>query len=168
MLTPSHGPSVEVGGGKAARKRIFLALEVVSVLVVAAGVAAYFWVTRTPTGSPLPPQTGQPVTITAPVPAPKPVPPPDPWHGLKGGPISLEKQGDGRLVYAVGTVHNASDHERFGVKVDVDVLNKEGDKIGSATDYTQVIEPGKDWKFRALVTDRNAARGKLADIKEQD
>jgi hypothetical protein len=54
------------------------------------------------------------------------------------------------------------------VKVELDVLDAQGDKLGSATDYTQVMEPGKEWKFKALVTDRKAAAAKLIDIKEQD
>jgi hypothetical protein len=102
------------------------------------------------------------------MPAPKPVPPPDPWHGLKAGSVTLEKQGDGRMIYAVGTVRNTSDHQRFGVKVELDVLDLQGEKLGSATDYTQVMEPGKEWKFKALVTDKKAATAKLIDIKEQN
>lgn len=167
MLTPIHAPSVEVGGGAASRKCIFLALGIASIVAVAAGAGVFFWMKRTPSELPTPQQNSN-IVATAPIAAPNPVPPPDPWHGLKAGPISLEKEGDGRLVYAVGVVRNTSTRQRFGVKVDVDVLDKQGDKIGSATDYTQVMEPGKDWKFKAMVTDRKAAKVKLADIKEED
>jgi len=167
VLTAIHKPSVEVGGGAGFRKRLFLGLAVVSLIVVAAGAGAFFWLKRHPVES-APSAQSPPVVTTTPAPPPKPVPAPDPWHGLKASAVSLEKSADGRLIYAVGTVRNSSDHERFGVKVDLDVLDHEGDKIGSATDYTQVLEPEKEWKFRALVTDRKAAQAKLADIKEEN
>jgi hypothetical protein len=167
VLSPIQAPSVEVGGGRSARKRTFLGMAAACVSVIAVGAGAYFWLERQP-AEPQPPPQSLPTVATTPIPAPRPVPPPDPWHGLTASPVSLEKQGDGRLVYAVGTVRNTSNRERFGVKVDLDVLNNDGDKIGSATDYTQVLEPGKEWKFRALVTDRKAVKAKLAEIKEED
>ncbi|HEY3914489.1 MAG TPA: FxLYD domain-containing protein [Verrucomicrobiae bacterium] len=167
VLSASQKPSIEVGGGAAFRKRIFLGLGVVSLIVVGAGVGAYFWLNRVPAET-QPSSATPPVVATAPAPPPKPVPPPDPWHGLKAGAVSLEKSADGRLIYAVGTVRNNSDHERFGVKVDLDVLDQHNEKIGSATDYAQILEPGKEWKFRALVTDRKASKAKLADIKEEN
>jgi hypothetical protein len=171
VLTISLAPSVEVGGGASLRKRVFLGFGVAAVVVAAAGVGVLLWLKHTAVETQSPEQN--PGAITAPVgataiPPATPVPPPDPWHGLKAGKVSLEKPGDGRLVYAVGTVRNTSDRQRFGVKVELDVLDAQGDKLGSATDYTQVMEPGKEWKFKALVTDRKAAAAKLIDIKEQD
>jgi hypothetical protein len=171
VLTVSHAPSVEVGGGPGLRKRVFLGFGVAAAVVAAAGVGVFLWLKHTDVGTQPSEQNPGAITAsggTAPIPPAKPVPPPDPWHGLKAGKVSLEKPGDGRLVYAVGTLRNTSDHQRFGVKVELDVLDAQGDKLGSATDYTQVMEPGKEWKFKALVTDRNAATAKLIDIKEQD
>jgi len=95
-----------------------------------------------------------------------PIAAPDPWHGLKTGPVHVEKSGAGHLVYAVGEVRNESDHERFGVKVELDVLDAQGEKVGSASDYTQSIDAGKTWRFRALVTDRNGVAAKIASLKE--
>ena len=95
-----------------------------------------------------------------------PVVPPDPWHGLMAEEITMEKAADGRLVYAVGKLRNESDHQRFGVKVELEVFDAGSNKIGAATDYTQSIDPGKVWKFRALVTARAAATAKLAAVKE--
>jgi hypothetical protein len=172
VLTPSSSPTIEVGGGPASRKRIFIAFEIAAVIVAAAGVGAYFYLAKNPSVSPQVAGTNSSapsnVVASTPNPVQKPAPPPDPWHGLHAGPVKLEKEGDGRLVYAVGTVRNSSDRQRFGVKVDLDVLDAHGEKIGTATDYTQVMEPGKEWKFRAMVTDRKAAKAKLGDIKEQD
>lgn len=153
------------------RKRVFLGFGTAAVVVAAAGIGVFLWLKHTDVEMQPPQQNPGGITApngAAPIPTPKPIPPPDPWHGLKAGKVSLEKSDDGRLVYAVGTVRNASDHQRFGVKVELDVIDAQGDKLGSATDYTQVMEPGKEWKFKALVTDRKAATAKLSDIKEQD
>jgi hypothetical protein len=171
VLTVIHAPQVEVGGGASARKRVFLGFAVAGGVVAAAGIAVLLWLKHAAVGTQQSPQNTGAVTAPAtpaPMPAPKPVPPPDPWHGLKAGSVTLEKQGDGRMIYAVGTVRNTSDHQRFGVKVELDVLDLQGEKLGSATDYTQVMEPGKEWKFKALVTDKKAATAKLIDIKEQN
>jgi hypothetical protein len=85
---------------------------------------------------------------------------------LVAGPINLEKASDGNLVYAVGKLRNTSDHQRFGVKVELDVFNATGQKVGTATDYAQSIDPGKEWRFKALIIDRNATSAKLAAITE--
>jgi hypothetical protein len=168
VLTVNRAPSVEIGGGASSQKRIFLAFGVAVALVAVGGIAALVWLKQASPESQPPQQPNAASTNITLAPVAKPVPEPDPWHGLKVGTISLEKSGDGRLVHAVGTVRNTSDRQRFGVKVELDILDAQGKKLGSATDYTQVIEPGKEWKFKALVTDRNPATAKLAAIKEQD
>jgi hypothetical protein len=83
-------------------------------------------------------------------------------------PIELEKVAGSSLVYAVGTVTNATDRQRFGVKVELDLLDSAGKKIGATSDYQGVIEPKAEWRFRALVVDpKLATSARLADIKEQ-
>jgi len=156
-----------------AGNRVFQVFLVAALVVLAAG-GGIVWYLRTGDRAPAPPpavvvepvQTGSlpPGSPTSAVVAP--VVPPDPWHGLKPGPISLQKASNGHLIYAVGNLRNTSDHQRFGVKVELDVLDADNEKIGTATDYTPSIDPGKEWKFRALVIDRAAARAKLADVKE--
>lgn len=88
------------------------------------------------------------------------------WHGLEPGRVAVEKAGNSRLVYAVGVIRNTSDRERFGVKVELDLLGASDEKVGSATDYIQSIQPGKEWKFKALVTDPRARRAEITAIKE--
>ncbi len=98
------------------------------------------------------------------------VPPPEDLlakAGFKVSPIKLEKTPGSALVYAVGTVANTTDRQRFGVKVELDLLDAVGQRVGSATDYQQVIEPRGQWSFRALVVEKKAASVKLASIKEQ-
>jgi hypothetical protein len=81
-------------------------------------------------------------------------------------PIALEKANGTSLVHATGTVTNPSDRQRFGVRVELDLLDADGNKLGTAKDYAQVIEPSADWHFRALVVASKAASARLASIKE--
>jgi hypothetical protein len=171
LLVLSRAAPVEIGGGRAARKRVFSVFAIGAMFVLAAAGGAYFFLRNSPatTAEPVTPATSghAAAPVAALVAPPKPLPPPDPWHGLKAAQVTLEKTGDGRLVYAVGTLRNETPRQRFGVKVDLDVLDAHHDKIGSATDYTDVIEPGKEWKFKALVTDRTATAARLANVTEQ-
>ncbi len=82
-------------------------------------------------------------------------------------PIALEKQAGSSLVYAVGTVKNLLDKQRFGVKVEVELYDAAGQKLGLARDYQQILEPGGEWKFKALVVEPGASTVKLASIQEQ-
>ena len=80
--------------------------------------------------------------------------------------ITLERTKGTSLVYAVGTVRNSSKRQRFGVKVELALLDGAGQKIGASTDYRQVLEPGEQWRFKALVVDSKAVSARLESIKE--
>ena len=73
-----------------------------------------------------------------------------------------------RLVYVTGVLKNDSDHQRFGVRVELDLLDATGAKVGTATDYRQSLDPRATWQFRAIVTDRRATAAKLAGVKEDE
>ena len=85
------------------------------------------------------------------------------------GNVSVEKaKGGSRLTYATGTLKNDSNHQRYGVKVEIDLFDQAGNKLSArANDYVQTLEPHKDWKFRALVLDAKAITAKLAAIAEE-
>lgn len=106
--------------------------------------------TNAPNSSPLP---GTPEAVAA-------------QAGFRVSSIKLEKADGSSLVYAVGNVKNETDRKRFGVKVELDLLNSAGKKIGSATDYQPVLEPKTTWQFRALVVDSKAASVRLASVRE--
>jgi hypothetical protein len=91
---------------------------------------------------------------------------PTPKDGFRVSSITLEKTPGSSLVYAVGTVRNETNRRRFGVKVEFDVFDDTGKKVGSAKDYQQTLEPKAEWRFRALVVGSNAATAKLASITE--
>ena len=73
-----------------------------------------------------------------------------------------------RLVYVTGALKNDSDHQRFGVRVELDLLDAATNKVGTATDYRQMLEPRATWQFRAIVTDRRASAAKFAGVKEDE
>jgi len=139
--------------------------------IIAVGAAIGFGLNFRHTSFPAVTSTNNSPPITNSVAAqPKilPVASPDegPWHGLNPGDVSLQKIEGSHLVYAIGVVHNETDKQRFGVKIELDLINASGEKIGTAKDYVQYIEPKKDWHFRALVTETSAMNAKVASITE--
>lgn len=87
-------------------------------------------------------------------------------NDLAASDITLQKAAGTSLIYAVGTVKNSSKRQRFGVKVEVALLDAAGQKVGTATDYRQVLEPAAQWQFKALVVDSKAVSARLESIKE--
>jgi hypothetical protein len=87
--------------------------------------------------------------------------------GFEATSVSLEKTPGSSLVYATGTISNPSSRQRFGVKVELDLLDGTGKKVGSAKDYTQIIEPGAKWQYKALVVGKSVSSAKLSSIQEQ-
>jgi hypothetical protein len=135
----------------------------VCVLLVAGTGAGLFILRRVPITQParLPAKT-QPANLT-----PVPEPEPDLWKGFKPSPVTLDKSPKSRLVYATGTIRNDTDKQRFGVKVALDVLDAQGEKLGTTSDYIQFIDAHKEWTFKALVAFPKAATAKVASITEE-
>ena len=103
-------------------------------------------------------------TVAAPVEPPRPKSPED----LKVvGSVSVEKAKGSRLSYAMGALKNDSDHQRYGVKVEIGLFDDAGNKLSTtANDYVQTLEPRKEWKFRALILEPKAVTAKVVSIKE--
>jgi hypothetical protein len=87
---------------------------------------------------------------------------------LKVGAIALEKSKGSSLVYAVGVLRNESEHQRFGVTIELALSDARGNKAGTAKDYRAVIEPHQEWRFRALVLDSKAVSAQVERIREQE
>jgi len=116
-----------------------------------------------------PPGSGGATNDASPEPTPAPAPEtPKSLDDLKPSAVTLEKAKSGNLVHAVGTVKNDSDHQRFGVRVEIELIDAMGRPAGKITDYAQVIEPRAEWRFRALVLDAKAVSGSVAGIKEDN
>lgn len=80
--------------------------------------------------------------------------------------VTLESTSGSKLVHAHGTVVNLANRQRFGVKVELELLDASGKPIGKASDYTGVVEANAEWKFRAPVIATKAASAKIVSIKE--
>jgi hypothetical protein len=108
-------------------------------------------------------------TVVAPVVTQAPGPPRAKSHAdLKTSEITLEKSKEGNLSYAVGTVKNDSDHQRFGLRIEVDLISVKGSKIGTAKDYLAILEPRKEWHFHALIAEPKVVAARLASLKEDE
>lgn len=103
-----------------------------------------------------------------PVASAKAAAPTDPFAalGFRVGAVALEQGQGSSLVYAVGVIMNTSNRQRFGVKVELELQATDGSKLGGASDYQKVLEPGAEWKFRALVMDKRVAVARITAIKE--
>jgi hypothetical protein len=155
--------------------RVKWMLIIACLALIASGAGGYlFWRTRHTTGAsqPLPPITKAIAVPTNAIPS-KPTPPvvvekrPKSPDDLKAGAVQLEKTKGSSLVYAVGAVTNDSEHQRFGVRIELDLFNSAGKKLsGSAKDYKDVIEPHRDWQFHALIPDSKAVSAKVSSVKE--
>ena len=88
-------------------------------------------------------------------------------NGFSTAAVSIDKPVGGALIYATGSLKNETDRQRFGVTVEIDLMGPTGVKLGATKDYTTVIEPRAEWKFRALVAPKNVASARVAEVKEQ-
>lgn len=86
--------------------------------------------------------------------------------GFEASPVKVEKAAGSTLTYATGTIRNLANSQRFGVRVELDLLNEGGSKIGEAKDYQAVIEPNAPWRFQAQVLEKKAAGARVVSIKE--
>lgn len=164
-------------------RQIFLALA----LIVAAGIAAAWMARRNASSQPDDLSSGTartnfskrgktasdvPRTNAAGVESKSvpvvPVKSPKSLDDLKVGVITLEKTKGSSLVHAIGVLKNASDHQRFGVSIELELTDARGNPAGTARDYRAVIEPRQEWRFRALVLDSKAVSAQVKTIREEE
>jgi len=65
----------------------------------------------------------------------------------------------------VGTIQNNSNRTIGFVSVNFNLLDKDGDKVGTAEDMIETLNPGETWKFKASVFQDAAQRATLDSIK---
>ncbi len=140
--------------------------SVVLVLILAAATAVFFGFKRTGANPPVATMATPPVVTHSEI-ATKPSPPPETNDLFVTGTVLLRKTEGSALINAVGAVRNNSNRQRFGVRIDLDLLDKEDNIIGTTGDYIAVLEPHQDWQFRALLTQPKAVKAKVAKIEEQ-
>lgn len=151
----------------------------VGLAVVAAGaVAAFIWTQKQKVSAATPPAkaVAAPAAPAVPVPntneavsqpASQPEPASEAINDFAVGKISLQKVAGSGLVYAVGTAKNTVDRQRFGVKIELNLLDENDKNIGVVSDYVSVVDPHKAWQFKALLTHPHVAKVTVAGIKEQ-
>jgi hypothetical protein len=84
------------------------------------------------------------------------------------GKFVLEKKRGSDLLIGVGDVSNISEYMHFDIKIDLDVLDKNGAKIGTVNDYCSVLAPHGVWHVIATVDKPGAMSvrfGKLSETK---
>jgi hypothetical protein len=86
--------------------------------------------------------------------------------GFRVSDIKFEKTPGNSLVNATGDIVNLRRQQRFGVKLELNLLDSAGKIVGTATDYQQVIETNGTWHFKALVVNSKAAKAVAAKITE--
>ena len=72
----------------------------------------------------------------------------------------------GELIHARGTVQNLANQQRFGVKVELELLDAAGKTLATTSDYVSVFEPKSDWNFHAPVTDPKTVSARVTEIIE--
>jgi hypothetical protein len=88
-------------------------------------------------------------------------------NGFSISTVRIEKTAGTTLAYATGTVKNQTDRQRFGVTVEIDLLDAAGKKIGATKDYTDTVETNATWSFRALVVQKGVVAARINSIREQ-
>ena len=161
---PHCHAQTELQPAQAARRNVW-GLLIFGALGVALAICVLMFLK--PKKTQLAPTPSAASTNTAAVPAEAPRPKsPDDLKLL--GAVSVEKAKGSRLSYAMGTLKNDSEHQRYGVKVEVELFDSAGNKLSAtANDYVQMLEPRKEWKFRALVLEPKAVSAKVLAIKEE-
>ena len=84
--------------------------------------------------------------------------------GFRASTVALEKATNSSLVYAVGAIRNETDRRRLRLKVELELLDAAGSKVGTATDHLQALEPGAEWRFKTRVLVSTAARARIVSI----
>ncbi len=87
-------------------------------------------------------------------------------NDLKPGRFFLEQKRGSDLVMATGDIENTSGNVYHGLKVELDLLDATGAKIGTVNDLASELGPRQTWHFLARVTEPKAMSVRFASIKE--
>ena len=87
-------------------------------------------------------------------------------NGFRVSPVMLGKGQGSSVVHATGSISNMTRRQRFGVKVELELYDVAGMKVGVASDYQKVVEAGEEWVYRALVVETKAASAKVISVNE--
>ena len=77
----------------------------------------------------------------------------------------FHKANDSGLIFVLGTVTNHTKVQFYNLKIEFELFDDAGTKVGTATDLANNLEGGKTWLFKAPVLDKQAAAAKLSSLK---
>jgi hypothetical protein len=144
------------------RKRRWLCLWIVLAVLAIALLAGTAWVAiRHFQKPPEPPKTG-PDVLTQPA--------VDNYLGtneLLPGRFVIQQRRGSDLLIAVGDIVNVSKKAHSHIRADLNVLDRNGKKIGTVSDYMNGLAPGEIWHFNARITDTNAVSLTFARFHEE-
>lgn len=86
-------------------------------------------------------------------------------QGFKVTAVKLERGTNNSAASVVGILRNETDRRRSGVRVEIELLDAAGRKIGTATDSRSVLEPKAEWTWSAPVRAPGAASARLVSIQ---
>jgi hypothetical protein len=71
------------------------------------------------------------------------------------------------MVHAVGIVRNLTARQRFGVRIELELLDDNHRRVGTVADYHSVVEPHAEWQFHTLIAEKRAVAARILGIKEE-
>jgi len=69
------------------------------------------------------------------------------------------------LRYIEGKIRNNTAYTYAYVMVNINLYDEDDNLVGDAVDLVTNLEPGGIWRFRAPVTEENAVKYKIVQIK---
>jgi predicted RNA-binding Zn-ribbon protein involved in translation (DUF1610 family) len=82
-------------------------------------------------------------------------------------PHAMIKEPGGNLMYVTGKLANNSDNRYLAVKVDFELVDKNGASLGTVSDYTPFLEPHRTWTYKAMVIDPDAVNAKFVNMSAE-
>jgi DNA-directed RNA polymerase subunit RPC12/RpoP len=141
---------------KLLRKRIAIGVSVLSLIVIAGVV----WHLNKP--KPAPPGPARMFIAQPQARLPKST------KDLRPIDFTLSRQHGEATAVAVGDIRNDSLNVHHHVRADVDLLDRNGAKIGTVSDYFVDLGANQTWHFVVQVTDTNAMSIRFAGFKEDE
>lgn len=91
--------------------------------------------------------------------------PKKPEHDLELLKHELQRAKDGGLIYVVGQVTNNTTEQFFNLKIEFELYDKAGLKLGTVTDLIGNMAPHGTWDFKALVYEGAVDQAKLLKLE---
>jgi hypothetical protein len=86
---------------------------------------------------------------------------------LRIGAFFVSRTRGSDLSIAVGDIVNSSENLHQRVKVELDLLDAHGMKIGTANDFVTELDPGQTWHVVARISDPKAMSVRVGKIEEE-